>query len=72
MTETEPLYIKDKLEDATFRAYRIQVIDMTECQAINRHNITEALIDYTHPSAATHVALGKEIARRIMLADGAR
>lgn len=64
--------IKAKLQEATFQAFHIQTIDMMECPAINRHNIETALIDYTHPSAQTQAALGKEIARRIMLADGAR
>lgn len=59
--------IKDKLEEDSFKAFHINVIDMVECAAINRHNITTALIDYTHPSADTQIALGKEIARRIAL-----
>ena len=63
--------IKDKLEEPTFKSYRINVIDMTECAAINRHNIQTALSDGLHPTAATHIELGKEIARRIILASGA-
>lgn len=64
--------IKDKLEESTFKAFRIQTIDMVECPAINRHNILTALADQVHPTAATQRKLGEEIARRIMLADGAR
>ena len=63
--------IKDKLATPTFQAFRINVIDMVECPAINRHNITTALADQVHPTAATQAELGKEIARRIVLADGA-
>lgn len=64
--------IKEKFEEASFKAYRVELIDMTECAAINRQNITTALIDNRssggsdyglHPTAATHAVLGKEIAR---------
>lgn len=62
--------IKDKFEEDTFKAFRVNVVDMVECPAINRHNITssDVLIDSIHPSAACNVELGKEIARRIALA----
>ena len=63
--------IKDKLATPTFQAFHINVIDMVECAAINRQNITTALADQVHPTAATQAELGKEIARRIVLADGA-
>lgn len=66
--------IKEKFEEASFKAYHVELIDMTECAAINRQNITTALIDDRssggsdyglHPTAATHAVLGKEIARII-------
>lgn len=66
--------IKAKFNEASFKAYRVELIDMTECAAINRNNITTALIDDRssggtdfglHPTAATHAILGKEIARFI-------
>ena len=62
--------IKDKFEEDTFKAFRVHVIDMVECPAINRHNITSSnvMIDSIHPSAACHVELGKEISRRIAFA----
>lgn len=59
--------MKAKFEEDTFKAFHINVIDMTECPAINRYNITTALMDNLHPTAETHIALGKEIARRIAL-----
>ena len=57
--------IKTKLSEASFKAFDIHVIDMVECAAINRNNITTALFDNLHPSAATQEVLGKEIARFI-------
>ena len=57
--------IKAKLSEPTFKAFDIHVIDMVECAAINRNNITTALFDNLHPSAATQEVLGKEIARFI-------
>lgn len=60
--------IKDKFEEDTLKAYHVHVIDMVECPAINRHNITTALFDGLHPTAECNVELGKEIARRIALA----
>ena len=59
--------IKAKFDESSFKALRVSLIDMVECEAINRHNITTALADGLHPTAATHVVLGKEIARRIAL-----
>ena len=59
--------IKAKFEEATFKAFHVEVIDMTECPAINRQNITTALLDNLHPTVETHIELGKEIARRIVL-----
>ena len=62
--------IKAKFEEDTYQAYRVNIIDMVECPAINRHNITssDVMLDSIHPSAACHIELGKEIARRIALA----
>ena len=55
--------IKAKFSEAAFKAYRVELIDMTECPALNRNNITTALFDNLHPSAETQAELGKEIAR---------
>lgn len=60
--------MKAKFEEETFRAFNVKVIDMRECPAINRYNIKTALMDNLHPTAETHIELGKEIARRIALA----
>ena len=59
--------IKAKFEEPTFKAFNVNVIDLTECPELNRRNITTALFDNLHPSAETNVKLGQDIARRIIL-----
>ena len=59
--------IKDKFEEETFKTFRVHVIDMVECAAINRYNIDTALFDGLHPTAECNAELGEEIARRIAL-----
>lgn len=62
--------IKAKFEEEDFKSFHVHVIDMVECPAINRYNMTSAdtFIDSVHPSAECHKELAKEIARRIALA----
>ena len=60
--------IKDKFEEDTFKAFHVHIIDMVECPAINRYNVTTGFIDSIHPGVEAHAELGKEIARRIVLA----
>lgn len=55
--------IKAKFTEADFKALNVEIIDMVECPAINRHNMDVATVDGLHPSAETHAELGKEIAR---------
>jgi lysophospholipase L1-like esterase len=61
--------IKSKLSESTFQAFRINVIDLTEGAAINRHNILTALADQVHPTAETQTALGREIAPLLRIVD---
>lgn len=60
-------FIKDTVNSAEFKDFRIQLIDMTECPAINRYNMSTALLDGLHPAEETHAELGKEIARILSL-----
>lgn len=59
--------IKAKFEEPTFKAFNVNIIDLTECPELNRRNITTALFDNLHPTAETNVKLGQDIARRIIL-----
>ena len=54
--------LKERFALSPLNAYNVQIIDLTEGVAINRKNITTALIDNLHPTAETHIELGKEIA----------
>ena len=46
----------------------VEVIDMTHNSVINRLNLTSVLLDNTHPTELCHLALGRELARKIMFA----
>ena len=48
--------------------YGIQIIDMTNNSVINKVNIETVLYDKIHPNAECHIALGRELARRITYA----
>ena len=48
--------------------YGIQIIDMTNNSVINKVNIETVLYDKIHPNAKCHLALGRELARRITYA----
>lgn len=48
--------------------YGIEVIDMTHNSVINRENLTSVLYDNTHPNETCHIALGRELARKITFA----
>ena len=48
--------------------YGVQVIDLSDSGVINRYNIQSVLYDNLHPDAECHMALGKELARRITYA----
>lgn len=48
--------------------YGIQIIDMTKDSVINKKNIETVLYDKVHPNAACHLAIGRELARRITFA----
>ena len=48
--------------------YGIQIIDMTNNSVINKSNIETVLYDKIHPDAKCHIALGRELARRITYA----
>ena len=48
--------------------YGIEVIDMTHNSVINRENLTRVLYDNTHPNETCHIALGRELARKITFA----
>ncbi|MBQ4561374.1 MAG: SGNH/GDSL hydrolase family protein [Clostridia bacterium] len=48
--------------------YGVEVIDMTHSSVINKYNLTSVLYDNTHPNEACHIALGKELARKINFA----
>ena len=60
--------IKAKFDEPAYRALNVELIDLTECNAINRHNIDTNTIDGLHPTADAHKELGKEIARILALA----
>lgn len=59
--------IKDRFESEPLKSLDVHLIDMTECPALNRRNITTALIDGLHTSAETNVLLGRDIARRLLM-----
>ena len=64
--------IKEKIESAPLSAYNVTYVDMTECASVNRDTIRDgALHGSIHPTAATHEALGEEIAP-ILMAHGHR
>lgn len=50
------------------KEYGIQIIDMTNDSVINKVNIQTVLYDKVHPNAECHIALGRELARRITYA----
>ena len=58
--------IKQKFaEDPTFAAYNCHIIDMMECESINRDTIRDGALyhkDNLHPTAETHIKIGDEIA----------
>lgn len=50
------------------KEYGIQIIDMTNDSVINKVNIETVLYDKVHPDEQCHIALGRELARRITYA----
>lgn len=60
-------FIKAKFEEDNYKALNVTLIDMLECEAINRDTIKNdgALYDNLHPSKSAHALLGAEISQRL-------
>lgn len=58
--------LKERFTMSPLNGYNVQIIDLTEGVAINRHNITTALMDNLHPTAETQAVLGKVIAQILL------
>lgn len=55
--------IKAKFQESDYQALNVQLLDMLECEAINRDTIQNgALATTVYPTAATHIALANELA----------
>jgi lysophospholipase L1-like esterase len=50
------------------KEYGIEVIDLTHSSVVNRENLETVLYDGIHPTAAGHLALGRELAKKIAFA----
>lgn len=61
--------IKSKFQESNFKALNVTLIDMLECEAINRDTIKNQEVSGQNqaqflPNAATHAKLGQELAKR--------